>query len=66
MAKFVEVHSKGNIVLVNLDKVDSIVPSNNGTSWQMYGDWQKVDETYDVVKHLIGVAQGGIPIMPER
>lgn len=66
MAKFVEVHSKGNIVLVNLDKVDSIIPYSNGTNWNMYGDWQKVDETYDVVKHLISVAQGEIQIMPER
>ena len=61
MANFIEVHSQGSPRLVNLDWVEDIWPTENGT--QIYfaftrpdataQDLSTVDETYEEIKRLV-------------
>lgn len=61
MADFIEVHQQGKPRLVNLDWVEDILPTENGT--QIYfaftshdganQDFFTADETYEEVKRLI-------------
>lgn len=71
MAKFIELHLKGNPVMVNLDYVEQIEKRESGkcTIYQSFNcpnvleqDYIKPDETYDEVRLMIGSAQGGIPL----
>lgn len=61
MADFIEVHQQGKPKLVNLDWVEDIWPTENGT--QIYfaftrpdataQDLSTVDESYDKIKRII-------------
>lgn len=55
MADFIEVHQQGKPRLVNLDWVEDIWPTENGT--QIYfafaQDFSTVDESYDKIKRII-------------
>lgn len=66
MAKFVEVHCSGEPVMINIDAVDSVFPAGCGSAVVIRGDCQKLDESYQAMKQLIGAAQGGIPMEPGR
>lgn len=67
MAKFVEVHVGGESLLLNLDKVEAIIPMHQGkTVVQFYDSEMEVSESYEEVKQLIDAAQGGIPMEPGR
>lgn len=66
MADFIEVHLQGEPRLVNLDWVEDIWPTGNGT--QIYfaftspddtsQDFITIDESYDKIKRIIAYQQG--------
>ena len=66
MAKFVELHYDGDLMLINLDKVDAVMVSANGATLLYNGEPQDVQESYEEVKKIIGSAQGGIPMESGR
>lgn len=75
MAKFIEIHVKGNPNLVNLDYVEQISARehNRCVIYQsvvcpdaVEQDYLYPDEPYDMIRKMIGAAQGGIPMEPGR
>lgn len=64
MAKFIEVHTKGDGMLVNLEHVIAIGVGDKGATTILFDDEsdQIVEESYQNIKLMIGSAQGGIPI----
>ena len=67
MAKFVELHDRGNPMLINLDKLESVALNGKGKTAIVFCDYDmEIDESYEKVKEIIGSAQGGIPMEPGR
>lgn len=66
MADFIEVHLQGKPQLVNLDWVENIWPTENGT--QIYfaftspddvsQSFMTTDESYDMIKRIIACQRG--------
>lgn len=62
MAKFVELHDRGNPMLINLDKLESVASNGKGRTAIVFCDYDmEIDESYEEVKLIIGTAQGGHP-----
>lgn len=66
VAKFVELHYKGDPILVNLDKTECFMLFDGVVCAKVSNNAQAFDESYDEVKTIIGAAQGGIPMEPGR
>ena len=67
MAKFVELHDRGNPMLINLDKLESVASNGKGKTAIVFCDYDmEIDESYEEVKLIIGTAQGGIPMETGR
>lgn len=75
MCKFIEVNAYKRKILINLDHVEQVESSDDGscTIYQCYADknaieqdYIKPNESYEQIRTMIGAAQGGIPMEPGR
>ena len=68
MGKFIEVHDSNGSLLLNTGSVVAFVPESDHTVVCLPGNVStiRIIESYEEVRHMIAVAQGGIPMKKDR
>lgn len=66
MGKFIELHNADGTFLINTSHIISVYPEDDSCIAVLSDGnnlkWLRFKEKYDVVRHMIAVAQGGIPM----
>lgn len=66
MQKFIEVHSDGMPMLVNLRHVEGVIADGGHSVLLVHGSTQEVDEPYPKLRTIIASTQGGLPMEPTK